>query len=300
MLTVLLDRGALNRSTSSTNSTTADALQAALNFADLGYPVLPVHGIVNGRCTCGDDCSKPGKHPHADYAPHGKDDATVSAKMIKHWFDRCPTLNYGVCTDSLPVVDIDPRNGGDKAWRQLLGTKHALPHTWTVATGGGGQHLLFSAPERSVPTGKLTRGVDLKAAGGYIVGVGSLHISGERYRWFADCGWEETELCPLPQWIADVIQEIKKPTKVGNWPPRDAAYFEELVAPAANGERHARVAQLLGHLFGAQYPNRGVLLQLVISHVHATYPDLTGFSDDEIVRMAMDFARRDDQKRGTP
>jgi hypothetical protein len=40
--------------------------------------------------------------------PHGKDDATTG-------FTRYPRLNYGVVTDQIVVVDIDPRNGGDRS-----------------------------------------------------------------------------------------------------------------------------------------------------------------------------------------
>jgi hypothetical protein len=133
----------------------------------------------------------------------------------------------------------------------------------------------------------------------YIVGVGSRHISGKRYRWSPGCGPGEVKLAPLPQWIADLAVEIKKPN--GDWKrtPRTPDYYRELVAPAMNGERHVHVARLLGHLFGAAYPNRGILLRLVLSHVRQTYPDLTDFDDDEIIKIAEDLARRNDQKRGT-
>lgn len=125
-------------------------------------------------CTCGDAmCSSPGKHPHARMARHGLKDATTDVGVIKTWFAEHYWLNYGIVTDTLPTIDIDPRNGGDKAWRELLGTTRPDIHTWRVVTGGGGQHIICSTTATPVVSGKLARGVDVKGVGGYIVGVGS-------------------------------------------------------------------------------------------------------------------------------
>src|SRR5262249_2076932 len=102
---------------------------------------------------------------------HGAKDATSDPEIISEWFDEHPDSNYGVRTDLLPTVDIDPRNGGDKAWLKLV-KENWLPHTWEVATGGGGTHLIFGTAATPVPCGKLARGVDVKGVGGYIVGGG--------------------------------------------------------------------------------------------------------------------------------
>ena len=126
---------------------------------------------------------------------------------IKRWFAEQPFINYGVCTDTLPTVDIDPRHGGDKAWLKLV-RENYLVHTWQVQTGGGGQHLIFGARLKPTPCGKLAHGVDVKGVGGYIVGAGSLHASGKRYRWFKDAHPTNTELKAPPQWIVD---KLKKP-----------------------------------------------------------------------------------------
>jgi hypothetical protein len=45
-------------------STKATRLSAALLYASHGVPVVPVHGLNNSRCTCGDrHCKRPGRHP---------------------------------------------------------------------------------------------------------------------------------------------------------------------------------------------------------------------------------------------
>jgi hypothetical protein len=40
-----------------------------------------------------------------------------------------------------------------------------------------------------------------------------------------------------------------------------------------------------------------VLLALVLSHVRLTYPDLTDFGDDEIIKIARDLAAKENKKR---
>jgi len=273
-----------------------EASVKALAFGKRGYPVLPLHGVTmrDGKfcCTCGDVlCQSPGKHPHPRLAPHGKDSASTDPKIITAWFAEHAWLNYGVCTDTLPTIDIDPRNGGDAAWLKLIRENYDV-HTWRVATGGDGQHLIFGATETSVPSGKLARGVDVKGTGGYIVGVGSTHISGKRYRWFPGCSPREAKLLAPPKWILDKLEKPKH-----NGAARAPEYYNKLLEPALAGERHNRVAALIGHLFGSAFPNRGILLALVVSHVRLTYPDLDGFDDKEIVDIARGIAKCERKKR---
>lgn len=87
--------------------------QAALWFASQGFPVLPLHSLTEDRrCTCGDaQCHSPGKHPFARYVLHGLKDATTDLDVIRKWFREHYWLNFGVLTDRLLVVDVDPRNG---------------------------------------------------------------------------------------------------------------------------------------------------------------------------------------------
>ena len=68
---------------------------------------------------------------------------------IRAWFAEHYWLSYGVVTDALLVVDIDPRNSGDKTWAAISGQPtRALPHTWRVRTGGGGEHICFQEHAR--------------------------------------------------------------------------------------------------------------------------------------------------------
>ncbi len=275
--------------------TTTETLRGAIAFAARGHAVLPLHGITErgGKrcCTCGDGaCSSPGKHPHARLAPHGKDSATTDTDTIKTWFAEHDWLNYGVTTDTLPTIDIDPRNGGDKAWLKLV-REHYDVHTWRVKTGGGGEHIIFGSTPKPVPCGKLTRGVDVKGAGGYIVGAGSLHASGSRYHWFKDCHPSNTTLVAPPRWVLDKLDKPK-----WNGKPRTAEYYCALVADAFEGERNEKTAALFGHLYGTAFPDRAVLYTLMRAwNLAYCHPPL---ERDEFDRIAVSIATRENKKRG--
>jgi hypothetical protein len=77
-------------------------------FAGQDIPVLPIHGIVDGHCTCGDDeCESPGKHPISSLVRRGVKGATTDSKTVRHWHRKHPNMNYGVATEGLTVIDCD-------------------------------------------------------------------------------------------------------------------------------------------------------------------------------------------------
>jgi len=268
----------------------------AFEFAEAGFAVLPLHGVdARGRCGCGKaGCPHPGKHPHAALVRHGLKDASVDLDEIEAWFDRFADLNYGIVTDELHVIDLDPRNGGTESWRKLI-RKHADIHSWRVQTGGGGQHVFCRAPQKPLGCGKLAPGIDFKGVGGYVVGVGSLHEFGRRYRWFADCSAYELELEPLPKWIIDELEKKTPADVIGQQVQRAPAFYSELVAPASEGVRNECMTKLVGHLFGSLHPDRAVLFELVRcwNLIHCSPP----LDDEEVFRIAGSIARREDDKR---
>jgi len=131
----------------------ASLLEAALAYAQRGWPVFPVYSLgAEGLCTCGNpECTSPGKHPRT---AHGLDDATTDEARIREHWTRWPEANVGVVTgrvSGLLVLDIDPRHGGDDSLEELKrrcgGT---LPETVEALTGGGGRHLLFRHPDQEI------------------------------------------------------------------------------------------------------------------------------------------------------
>src|SRR5262245_50688229 len=109
-------------------------LQAAL---ELELPVLPLHSIVDGACTCdaGRLCGSPGKHPLTE---RGAKDATRNHQTIRRWWTEAPTANIGVATgeSGLFVVGPDGQKGLD-ALAELERCHGPLPITPRARTGGG-------------------------------------------------------------------------------------------------------------------------------------------------------------------
>ena len=53
-------------------------------FARQDIPVLPIHGIVDGCCTCGNvECGSRAKHPISSLVHNGVKGATTDIKTIK-------------------------------------------------------------------------------------------------------------------------------------------------------------------------------------------------------------------------
>jgi hypothetical protein len=192
------------------------SLAIALAFARHGHAVFPLHypvGTDKLVCSCGRLCGRDAaKHPYAKLAKNGVHSATLDIGVIKHWFGYvAPEANLGVACDRLVVLDIDPRHDGDRSLAELE-LECALPPTWRALTGGGGEHILFAAPDDlsiktysctpgSVPP--LGPGIDIRARGGYIVAPPSRHISGRRYEFSVDHHPADVPLATLPEWLSE-------------------------------------------------------------------------------------------------
>ena len=175
-------------------------LEAALDLAARGFPVLPIHGITaSGGCTCGSTkCRSPGKHPRTR---RGSKDATVDPVQIERWYKKWPGSNVAVATGGeWRMLDVDPRNGGDATLAALEAEHGPLPETVKVLTGSGGWHYWFRVPKGSKNScGTAGAGLDIKGDGGYCLVPPSSHVSGG-YRWANSPN--EIEIAPLPDWLA--------------------------------------------------------------------------------------------------
>lgn len=160
---------------------TSTPLDAALAYAAHGWPVMPLHHVHDGRCTCqkGAECEKPGKHPRTI---HGVKDASTDPLVIRSWWRNNPRANVGVAMGGptgLVALDVDGEAG--KAALRAFN----LPPTTGQRTGSGGKHLLFiAAPGSGLRNAvKFAPGLDVRTDGGLIVVAPSLHANGQRYAW---------------------------------------------------------------------------------------------------------------------
>jgi hypothetical protein len=96
------------------NSARNPLLEAALGYAQRGWPVLP--------------CKPRGKVPLTE---HGCKDATLSIDTIVDWWARWPAANVGIATgevSGLLVLDVVP-DGGDALPTSSAGTRPCRPRS---------------------------------------------------------------------------------------------------------------------------------------------------------------------------
>jgi Bifunctional DNA primase/polymerase, N-terminal len=158
-----------------------DGARAAVVYATLGYPVVPMHTTrLAGTCSCGElACSDPGKHPRlAGWTRLASTDPMV----VGEWWRRWPQANLAVATGRrFDVLDLDGPQGVE-ALRAVLSIAPA-EHPGPVArSGGGGWHLLYAPTGLGNRVGLLA-GVDWRGRGGLIVAPPSQHARGVRYAW---------------------------------------------------------------------------------------------------------------------
>lgn len=174
----------VNQATREAGDEGVGLLDAALGYWQEGFSVIPVHGIVDGKCTCGKaDCQKPGKHPTISWKRYQKERADEA--QVRAWFDEHPERNVGIVTgetSGIAVVDIDGEEGF-KSIKEAKATGLPLPSTRKVFTGGGGVHLIYRMQNGLSSSTGILKNVDIKAEGGFVVTAPSLHISGNRYKW---------------------------------------------------------------------------------------------------------------------
>jgi hypothetical protein len=243
----------------------SELLDFALRYARAGYKIIPVHSVVNGKCSCGAaDCKAPGKHPRTANGAH---DASNFESVIRGWWTVWPDANIGLVLDGLLAVDIDPRNGGDP---DLLPQK--LPDTCYARTGGGGWHHLCRARSGARYPGVLAPGVDLKhGAGSYIIVEPSAHASGGKYVWL-----DETEPWNM------------RPAEAPEWLEKCEKKIENISGAIPAGKRNAHLTSLAGSMRRRGMSPEAIGAALLEENTRRCAPPL---DDNEVRRVAASVGR---------
>jgi DNA-binding CsgD family transcriptional regulator len=174
------------------------------------FSIIPLHGIKDGKCTCGNpNCDRPGKHP---CIPNWKEYQTrrPTPEELAGWKKKFPNSNWAIITGQvvgIVVLDVDGPEGAE-----AVKGKH-LPLTWAVSTGKG-THYYFLHPGFPVGNGvRVLPGVDIRGDGGYAVAPGSVHVSGKKYEWVP--GLSPADIpdgpAPCPKWLLDLLQKRQAP-----------------------------------------------------------------------------------------
>ncbi len=234
------------------NDAVPNKLDTALTFAEQGNSVFPAYGINGGRCACGDThCRNPGKHP---MTPHGLSNATDDLEMIRQWWGSCPNANIALRTGSasgIVVLDVDLRHDGHESLISLQEEFGSLPDTVAVITGSGGSHYYFRHPGNGAKIPCATGlagwpGLDIRGDGGYVITVGSDHISGSTYQWEVTSSPDIVPLAPLPQWILGLLTSGNK-TSEQMTSRNEPGWVPKALGGVSDGERNRTATKLAGY-----------------------------------------------------
>lgn len=207
-------------------------LEAALYYASVGFPVLPVRR----------DLKRP-------YTTHGYKDATTDPEQIRSWWQTWPKANVAIITGARSgvwVLDVDG-DEGEASLRTLEAEHGTLPETFEVITGGGGRHIYFQwegDDDFTISAGQLGYKLDVRGnQGGYVVAPPSLHASGKRYEISVD---STKGFAPAPSWLRKKLNNSvtgQSGSSPGAW--------KECISGAVEGKRNSSVASMAGKLLSA-------------------------------------------------
>ncbi|MEV0491188.1 bifunctional DNA primase/polymerase [Streptomyces atratus] len=228
------------------------ALAHALSAAEHGLPVIPLsatklpalrspHRGDDRPVSCRGACGLPG---------HGVHDATTNPAAVRALFAAAPwATGYGIACGRAPHhligidLDIDASGRNDSATAlQQLALHHlfTIPPTVTVITPSGGRHIWLTGPPGvSVPNSasRLASGIDIRGAGGYLVGPGSV-TTGGTYRLAP--GAADLAPAPCPRALLRLLTPPARPHRPSNRPHHGQGLVQFVLA-AHEGQRNTRL-----------------------------------------------------------
>ena len=225
-------------------------LQAAILYANRGWPVIPLHhlrpNIRSCSCNRAENCPGPGKHP---FFFKWKELATTDIARITSWWKVKPLANIGLTmggAHNLVCIDIDGVAGRESL--KFLEEQYGdLPITLTQSTGrqDSGEHRIFHTDgiqiDRIRNRAKIAPGIDLKSAGGLIVAAPSKHASGATYAWHDI----QTPVAELPAWMIKIAISIKARQAATLDPSAQRPHEEDLPYPHDDRIEMARESLML-------------------------------------------------------
>ncbi|MFF7967176.1 bifunctional DNA primase/polymerase [Streptomyces sp. NPDC007903] len=226
------------------------ALAHALSAAERGLAVIPLsrRKLPALRSPHHDDPAHPPCHGECGRLGHGVHDASADPARVRALFAAAPwATGYGIACGLPPHhligVDLDTKPGTDSlAALRALAVRHrfTIPETVVVLTPSGGRHLwLTGPPDVAVPNSasRLAPGIDIRGAGGYLVGPGSRGTRGT-YLTAPDTARLRPAPCP-PALLHLLLPPPPRPSRAD--PADGGAALVHFVRTAHEGERNSRL-----------------------------------------------------------
>lgn len=250
-------------------------LSMALKYAELGWYILPVHTIKEGKCSCGyDNCTAKGKHPRIK---EWEKNSSSDPSQIAEWWKKWPDANIGVQTgekSGIICIDIDPRHGGDDSFSEMESELGKLPDNVIQLTGGGGRHYILKCPSEKISNAAdIEPGVDARGENGYFIVDPSNHVSGGRYQWEISSTPFDNKPGEVPrEWIDRIRARTRK---------QDGPAFEVAKTISEGGRNHYLFKQACS-LRARGYTEPEILALIQVSNQQRCSPPI---SDDEVQKV---------------
>jgi hypothetical protein len=238
-------------------------LQAALDYAAQGYPVLP--------------CVPRGKIP---YTPHGLKDASQEQGVIRGWLKEWPGANLAIRTDTLLVLDLDPGAGDWPGEERRVSVKALLPPL--ARTPRGGWHIWFSRPagvDWRPSSSRLAPSVDVRTGPGSYVLVAPSATDKGKYHWIRPL-LSPGELPVPPPWLCRELDSLVERRPVANDSTDGPLLLE--------GSRNEGLARLAGKLRRAGLSQSELEAALLAANGMRCRPPL---QDKEVLAIARSISR---------
>lgn len=220
-------------------------IESALNYAKLGFAVLPLQ--TNGKAPM-----------TTETFPSGFKSAAIDKKTIQQHWSKYPTSNIGLrISENLIIMDIDVHNeNGFDSLAVLEREFDKLPDTFSVDTPTGGKHYYFRLPESVTVDRQINmfKGIDL-LTNGYVVASPS-SINGKKY---TVSNGSINKLAYFPNWLlrtfethhekdsSDYMSQTNMPQyKQGK--KYTGALLDELVAGATVGSRNDWIMRMISKM----------------------------------------------------
>lgn len=160
--------------------------------------------------------------------------ATSDPERVGEWAEDRPAYGIACGPSGLVVLDEDEPGELDR-WRAATGL--TLPETFTVVTGRG-RHHYFTQPEGE-PLTNHSRfqlegyRIDVRGAGGYVLGPGSAHPDGGTY-----AAENRLRPAPMPEDVAEWMRAGASPQKAREATQKAGASPRSESTPQPARERH--------------------------------------------------------------
>jgi Bifunctional DNA primase/polymerase, N-terminal/AAA domain len=174
--------------------------RVALRYAKAGLAVLPLHGVTNGRCSCGDNqCDRPGKHPRPK---RGIAAATTDPEEIKRLWTKWPHAKIGMVLGGPSKLAALVANGeaGRRSLRAIKETRGSLPSTVTIQDCDR-RIRLFRVVANQPRRRDIANGVRILGDGALVVAPSTLSESTNNRRFVPGRALGEIEIAQVPRWL---------------------------------------------------------------------------------------------------